>query len=200
MPLDTGLLYGEMIGSGVAHFAIAIGIGTLFSYLPYMPLSTKRLALIAAIVAISFAFQFGFLTFLQASSCDGVKDYGHILYGSLVAAAITAVMVAVPVFVEPLRLAISQVFVKHERLLSERERVLDTKLVGIVKETGAAAAAATADDSAAVVQTGGALSPTDYEVQTFREMMFGTAYWGAFAGAYGIGLGSLQAAKCRATK
>lgn len=199
MPLDTGLLYGEMVGSGVAHFAIAIGIGTLFSYLPYMPLSTKRLALIAAIVAISFAFQFGFLTFLHASSCDGVKDYGHILYGSLVAAAITAVMVAVPVFVEPLRLAISQVFVKHERLLSERERVLDTKLVGIVKETGTAAAAA-AGDTATTVQSGGALSPTDYEVQTFREMMFGTAYWGAFAGAYGIGLGSLQAAKCRATK
>jgi hypothetical protein len=198
MPLDTGLLYGEMIGSGVAHFAIAIGIGTLFSYLPYMPLSTKRLALIAAIVAISFAFQFGFLTFLQASSCDGVKDYGHILYGSLVAAVITAVMVAVPVFVEPLRLAISQVFVKHERLLSERERVLDTKLVGIVEETGAAAAAAAGDS--VPVQTGGALSPTDYEVQTFREMMFGTAYWGAFAGAYGIGLGSLQAAKCRATQ
>ena len=54
-------------------------------------------------------------------------------------------------------------------------------------------------------QTGGGLElpkplpAMEYEDQTLKEMMIGASYWAAFAGAYGIGFGSLMNTTCPAT-
>ena len=45
-------------------------------------------------------------------------------------------------------------------------------------------------------QKGGALESKEYEEQTMHEISAGSSYWGAFAGAYGVALGSLIAATC----
>ena len=56
------------------------------------------------------------------------------------------------------------------------------------------------------VQVGGARNPAtlqtaallqkDYDYQTFKEIAIGAGFWAAFGGAYGVGIGSLYAAKC----
>jgi hypothetical protein len=56
------------------------------------------------------------------------------------------------------------------------------------------------------VQVGGSRNPAtlqtaallqkDYDYQTFKEIAIGAGFWAAFGGAYGVGIGSLYAAKC----
>lgn len=205
MPLDTNLLYGEMAGSWIAHLAIPFATFMFVKALPYMEPMPRMLIFLGVCTVLSFACQFGFLAILQSSSCKGVKDYTSIATGSVIAALITAAMIAIPVFVEPMRLVVSQLLFRHKTLLTPQlarmndilletgERVLKASLT----EEAAAKAAADADR---IVQSGGAaISPEEYETQTFQEIAIGASYWGAFAGAYGIGLGSLVAAKCPAT-
>jgi len=114
-------------------------------------------------------------------------------------------MIAIPAFIEPMRLLVSQLFFRHKTLLTPQlaemnkilietgQRVLEKSLT----EDARREAEAKAD---IVVQHGGAaISPDEYERQTFQEIASGASYWAAFAGAYGIGVGSLIAAKCPAT-
>jgi hypothetical protein len=151
MPLDSSLLYGEMVASWILHacipLAVGLGIQTVFSLM--IP-GYKVLMLLGFTVAISFLIQMGLLTSLQASSCSGVQDVGAIAFGALESAGITAVMGAIPLFVKIAREAVSHLFIQS----GESE---------------------------------------------FVEQMIGMAYWCGFAGAYGIGIGSMTAAKCKAS-
>jgi hypothetical protein len=188
--MDTNLLYGEMAGSWLAHLAIPAAIAVLFSYLPSMETKTRGLILLGGTVVLSFLVQAGLLTSLQAAACKGVKDYGSIFAGAAIAATITAILAAIPIYFEPMRLAVSQLFIKHmPALTAESARV---------EKIASNAAEAYAEGGVTTVQRGGALSLEEYAEQERRELTIGTAYWTAFAGAYGIGLGSLIAAKCPA--
>jgi hypothetical protein len=198
MPLDTNLLYGEMMGSWISHLAIPFGASLVIGALPYMELSTKVLLLIAASIVLSFVAQFAFLMFLQASSCKGVQNYGSIFAGALIAAGITGAMVAIPLYVEPMRLAVSQLFGSHKSLLTPEQARMNEILTTAGK--GLVEASVPLTPIPDMVQKGGAsLTPDQYDNQTFKEMMIGSSYWAAFAGAYGIGVGSMIAAKCQAT-
>jgi hypothetical protein len=189
MPLDTNLMYGEMVGSWFVHLAIPIAVATLLSVIPGV--GKKVLILLFLTSVISFFVHFGFLTFLQANSCSGVKSYRTIFVGALLGAVLTFGMSAIPALFEPMRLVVSQLFGEHKSLLTPEMARINT----IVTRAGL-----DVTEHEPVLQQGGAaLSPEEYEAQTFQETVYGVAYWSAFAGAYGIGLGSLFAGKCPAS-
>ena len=198
MPLDQNLLYGEMFGSSLAHVAIAYGTYLLVNNSSIVAMATKVGVFLALFTVFSFVCQYAFLTTLQSSSCDGVKDYGKVFTGAMISAIITAGMVAVPAYVEPLRLVVSRLGMSHKTLLTP-------KLAAMYEEAAKGATAvfqASTGVDAAVAATGSssAITAEEYDAQTLQEIACGAAYWGAFAGAYGIGIGSLTAATCPATK
>jgi hypothetical protein len=194
MPLDINLLYGEMAGSWIAHLAIPFGTAMLVRNIGRMDSFTKVLIFLGLCTLFSFICQFGFLAILQSGSCEGIKDYSKIFIGAMVAATITAGMIAIPTFVEPMRLVVSNLFISHKALLTpELARINDI----LVKAGDDVLKASFVEPP---LQKGGAaISPEEYDAQTFQEIAVGASYWAAFAGAYGIGIGSLTAATCSAT-
>jgi hypothetical protein len=194
MGLDTNLLYGEMFGSWLIHLSFPVIASVVIGLLPYQPLSTRMWMLLGITVILSAITQFGFLAYLQSAACDGVKDYAPVATGAGIATLITALMTALPLFVQPLRLAVSQLFVSHKALLTPELEAFNKLMTDASIKTGEI-----------VSQKGGALTmpvplpPADYEDQTLKEMMIGASYWAAFAGAYGIGFGSLMNTTCPAT-
>jgi hypothetical protein len=202
MPMDTNLLYGEMAGSWLVHLAIPAAVAVLFSYLPSMSTKTRGYILLGGTVLLSFLVQAGLLTSLQAAACKGVKDYGSIFTGAAIAAVITAVLAAIPIFFEPMRLAVSQIFIRHMPELTEGAARLDavaSEAANVYTDGVISAEGQNQQEAGALLnQRGGALTSEQYAEQERRELTIGTAYWTAFAGAYGIGVGSLVAAKCPA--
>ena len=198
MGLDTNLLYGEMFGSWLIHLSFPVLASVVIGLLPYQPLSTRIWMLLGITVVLSAITQFGFLAYLQSAACDGVKDYMPVVTGTTIAIAITAAMTAIPLFVQPMRLAVSQLFMSHKALLTPELEAFNKLMAETSIKTGAIV-------GAQQPQTGGALTmpvplpPMDYEDQTLKEMMIGASYWAAFAGAYGIGFGSLMNTTCPAT-
>jgi len=187
MPLDTNLLYGEMAASWIAHLAIPFGASMVIRSV----LNTsdyKIIAFIGLCVALSFVCQFGFLTFLQSASCGGVKNYTQVAKGAFIAMLITVGAIAIPVYIESMRLVVSQLFGSHKMLMTPEMAREHAQIVSA------------SEQFAPAVQKGGAaLSYQEYDDQTFQEIAIGASYWSAFAGAYGIGIGSLFGAKCSAT-
>jgi hypothetical protein len=61
----------------------------------------------------------------------------------------------------------------------------------------AAANVLVVSDPPAVNQAGGGIKQNEYDDQVFQEFAIGASYWGAFAGAYGFGVGSLYAGSCK---
>jgi hypothetical protein len=198
MGLDTNLLYGEMFGSWLIHMSFPVLASVIIGLLPYQPLSTRIWMMLGFTVVLSLVTQFGFLAYLQSAACNGVKDYAPVATGTMIAGVITAIMVALPLFVQPLRLAVSQLFVSHKALLTPQFAEFNKVMTDASLQVGAIMAEGSK-------QTGGSLEmptplPTmEYEEQTLKEMMFGASYWAAFAGAYGIGFGSLMNSTCPAT-
>jgi hypothetical protein len=197
--MDTNLLYGEMAGSWLLHLAIPAAVAVLFSYLPTIDIKTRSYILLGGTVVISFLVQAGLLTTLQAAACSGVKDYGSIFAGAGIAALITAVLAAIPIFVEPMRLAVSQLFITHKPELTSHQVKVDRIMIDAAQRyMKEVVGTEEAEEPSVPLQKGGALTAAEYEEQERRELTIATAYWVAFAGAYGIGLGSLIAAKCPA--
>ena len=191
-----------MAGSWIAHLAIPFGTAMLVRSMGRIPAMTKVLIFLAICTAISFICQFSFLAILQSSSCEGIKDYGKIFVAAMIAASITAVMIAIPAFYEPMRLVVSNLFISHKTLLTPELAEINDILTKAGNDV--LKASLSADPVVApvpVVQQGGAaITPEEYEHQTFQEIAVGASYWAAFAGAYGIGIGSLTAATCGADK
>ena len=196
--LDINLLYGEMIGSWMAHIGIAVGVSMFLSALPmFQTVGTSFLKVavyLGCCMIASFITQALLLMILQSSSCSGMKSYFGVFVGAAIAAGITGIMMAIPAFIEPMRLVVSQLFGPHRILVSpEMERI--TSVV-----TDAAMSLSPSDSSSDTAGVGiqGGLKQSEYDQQTFHEITAGAGFWGAFAGAYGIGIGSLFAAKCPA--
>ena len=197
MPLDTNLLYGVMAGSWITHLAIPFATFLLVRSLPYMDLLPKTLLFLSICVVLSFGTQMGLLAVLQSSSCSGIKDYRSIAVGASIAALITAAIGAIPAFIEPMRLVVSQLIMRHKTLLTPQLAKMEALMSKTAEQV--LEASLTEDVATAVQKGGAAISPEEYETQTFQEIAIGTGYWVAFAGAYGLGLGSLLATKCPAT-
>jgi hypothetical protein len=184
MALDVSLLYGEMVASALAHIGVVFAVYMFIKAIPGLQGLTRSLVFIGSCAVLSLVVQALFLVVLQSSSCGGIKSYGGVAIGSAIACAITLVMVAIPLFIEPLRLVVSHLFIEHQPLVGP----VEAKQEAIVVEASTQIATTT--------QTGGGLTLEPYNEQVFTEMTLGAGFWGAFAGAYGIGVGSLWGAKC----
>ena len=195
MPLDTGLLYGEMVGSAIMHIAIPFAAILIIQSLRDIFPKQTALVFLGLCVTASFLVQMAFLTVLQANACSGVKNFGGIAQGALIAAIITGVLVAIPVFLEPMRHMVSQLFFDHQVLLTPELRMVHdivAKAGADIEKTGSGSG------STKMVGGGGAINEEEYDEQTLYELSAGSSYWGAFAGAYGVAFGSLMAASCPA--
>ena len=196
--MDTGLLYGEMVGSAIMHAAIPFAAVLIIkTFRDALPPQISLLFLAFCIVG-SFFVQMAFLAMLQANACSGIKNFAGIANGAGIAALITGGLVAIPVFLEPMRLMVSHLFFDHQVLLTPQlQKVHDiiakagTDVI-IASGSGSGSGSASASDK----QKGGSLSHEEYEKQTLNEISTGTSYWIAFAGAYGVAFGSLMAATC----
>ena len=208
MPLDPNLVYGTMVGSWIAHLAIPVAV--LIAVQQVGP-DNWKLWFILGCVGLSLLWQAMWLTVLQTSSCSGIKNVKGLAIGSLIAAAITAGMTLIPVYIEPMRLIVSQLLISHKTLLTPAVAHVNDALVDSGNKIFSASIlqnnpeptapamnhALNSGDPTAPAQYGGAaITPDEYETQTAQEIAYGTSYWAAFAGAYGIGIGSLFAATC----
>lgn len=192
MPLDTGLLYGEMVGSAIMHIAIPFAAILIIQALRDLFPKQTALVFLGLCVSASFLVQMAFLTILQANACSGVKNFGGIAQGALLAAIITGVLMAIPVFLEPMRHMVSQLFFEHQVLLTPELRVIHD----IVAKAGAEIEKTGSGSPGSGTMVGGAINEEEYDEQTLYEISAGSSYWGAFAGAYGVAFGSLMAASC----
>ena len=85
-----------------------------------------------------------------------------------------------------MRLIVSQLFIDHKIVYTAT----------LAKDESIITQAATAIVDNHQGQVGGGISEQEYDLQTFQEIAAGAGFWGAFAGAYGVGIGSLFAGKC----
>ena len=152
-----------------------------------------------SIIVISFVVQLAFLLGLQMVSCKGVKSYTMLLAGAFIGAVLTGAMIAFPTFIESMRLVVSQLFIDHKSLLTEKMAAIDAATTDAGLNVFRAEVKEANDLAAALPNQrgGGAITEDQYEHQTLQEMMIGSSYWAAFAGAYGVGIGSLVAVKCK---
>lgn len=170
-----------------------LAIATIFSgVLSSYPLSTRVWILIIASAVYTFVINMCVLTFLQTTSCDGLKDFGGIAVGAGISAILALFFMWIPTIWEGLRLAISQVFVDHHALLTPSEVAHEEVIVRAAKQFVGS------DVPSMPVQSGGKrLTPEEYDDQSFSEIKAAMSYMGAFAGAYGIGIGSRYAVTCK---
>jgi hypothetical protein len=198
--MDTGALYGEMAGSWLLHLAIPIGVYSALSSVLSGVGDTKTIMYIVLgiSIGISILVQLGFLTFLQALSCGGVKNIRGILAGTLAAAAITAFGAALPMFIEGLRLTISQIIITHLPIFTPQQFATYQKItedaIALASSDATLTQGATAQAQEMISKIG--LTPEKYEQQTLKETVAAMSYMSAFSGAFGIGIGSFYAGKC----
>ena len=184
------LLYGEMLGSAIIHAVAPMATFALGSVM--VPTMTKNgyiISLIAVCTVASFIIQFGFLSSLQQSACSGIKSMSSIAGGSLIAALITAAMIAIPVFVEPMRLMVTSVLGMEHKIILEAE---DERKQDILVD----AAEKVWHEGSPAVKTSSQPSVDELDIQTRREMAIGSAFWLLFAGAYGVGAGAMTSTSC----
>ena len=207
MAMDSSLLYWDMAISFVLHLVGPFAIATIFSsFLRDYPLSVRVWILIISSMVFSFIVNFGTLLFLQTTSCDGLKDAGGVAVGAGISAILTGFFMWIPSIWEGLRLSISQVFINHQSIMTPTEAAQDQilapasmKMLSIPTASAPPAAPlAIAVPPSWATQTGGKrLTPEEYADQTFNEIKSALAYMSAFAGAYGVGIGSRYAVKCK---
>jgi len=209
MPVNSSLLYGEMLASWLAHLAIPLFVSIMLPYFVRgISTTIKMLIFIGVCCVISFLCQAGLLTVIQASSCAGINNVGYIFIGAAIAAVITGSALLIPAFVEPMRLMVSQFFIRHLSLLTPELEAYQNKLVEMSNEIAVNEDAeklkepqepqkSQESQKPQKSQAGGGIKEAEYEHQTFQEFAVGASYWGAFAGAYGFGIGSLYAGRCK---
>jgi hypothetical protein len=189
MAVESAVLYGEMAGSWVLHLVIPLLASLILRVVPQS--APRILIFILIITVMSLVVQTALIAFLQQSACNGVKNYKSVLAAGGVAAVVTACMVAIPAYVEPMRLVVSQLFGDHKKLLSPEQAATNDAIIKASEKVSEVQTGPVPD-----VQVGGAMSVIEFEAQQEKEISYGASYWAAFAGAYGIAIGSIMAGKC----
>ena len=187
------VLYGEMGGSALAHFAIPILVGLA---LPILNIDYLQSAfyMLAGIVIVSFAVHWLFILGLQASSCKGIKDILGITYGAIGSTFVTLLLTVPAIYSESFRLLISQVFIRHKPLEGPDNDDLKSKMIAVAVKNGMDSAAATERATAQLEEM--FCTKKQYEDQTLMEMRLAAAFMAAWTGAYGVGIGSMMATNC----
>ena len=186
--MDSFLLYTDMIVSFLLHIVGTFAIASIFSmFLKGYELSMRVWILILGSMVFSFIVNFCALLVLQTTSCNGLKDPGGVAVGAGIGSIITGFFMWIPTIWEGLRLSISQVFVDHLSLMTPGEAAREGVIMDAAQQL-----------LAVPTQRGGKhITPEEYDNQTFYEITSAMAYMAAFAGAYGIGIGSRYAVNCK---
>ena len=210
MAAYINLVYGEMFGAWLFHLFIPFFLSKIvINMFGESSVFNKMIFLLGFSMILSFVCQFILLLIIQTNSCSTIKNIGNVALGSVIGAIIVGVMMCVPLFVEPMRLVVSQLYKPHKPLMSPQLEQLQKQLVYMsvptVQKGGAGSTETKAvspevpADTKVTSQKEPAppISPQKiYDMQTYDEFTFGGALWAAFGGAYGVGIGSLYAGKC----
>jgi hypothetical protein len=190
MGLDMNLLYGEMIGSAIIHSVLPVIIFVLGNILfDFMTSNGYTISLILLCIAGSFLVNFGFISSLQQNSCGGIKSIKSVATGAAIAALVTGALVAIPVYVEPMRLMVTSfIGIEHNILLNPKDAENQNDLEKVsVKIHGPRDQTLPDKDP---------IKPSDIDTQTRWEMAVGSSFWLLFAGAYGIAVGGIMSTSC----
>jgi len=185
------LMYGEMIGSAMIHGGLPIliyVIGTIM--VPTMTKSSYTLSLILLSIVGSYIVNFAFISSLQQNSCNGIKSVKSVAIGAAVSAFVTGALIAIPVYVESMRLMFTTFIGMEHKVELEPE---DARKQDILNE-----ASLKVWDRKSIPGSAGSSQPTPDEIdtQTRREMAAGATFWSLFAGAYGIAIGARMSTSC----
>lgn len=189
MALDTSLLYGLVVASAIGHAALAFLLYTVMRMTGYMGISALQVGL----CVVSFFIQFGLLAALQANTCGGMRDYGSVAKGAALSLLFVGAFTLLPVYVPYLREIVAWLAPRATAADAERARILEQAGINLQ-------AVSAGIDGAEKVMPPDVLTTSleAYNKEVFLATTKAVAFWAAFAGAYGIGVGSLVAAKCPA--
>jgi len=187
-----GLLYGYMFGGG------ALMAATAAMTVNFLPMSGAGKYIILGVYALfAFGIHMGFLTWLQAEVCSGVKSFRAIAVASFVGTAAAAGFMAMPLFMDWARLAFSDLVMTHYALLTPEVAEFAKKFVSVMRggalandiiETPEKSREKPVDQSLALKNL---LQQSQYDIQTVTETAISAPVWAFFAGALGIGAGNL---------
>jgi len=166
----------------------------------FLPMSGSGKYIILGVFALfAFGIHMGFLTWLQAELCSGVKSFQAIAVASFVGTAAAAGFMAMPLFMDWARLAFSDLVMTHYALLTPEVAEFAQKFVSVMrggaldekKDTSAM------PPSVSSLALKNLLQQSQYDIQTVTETAISAPVWAFFAGALGIGAGNLiSGAQC----
>jgi hypothetical protein len=208
--MDSNALYGYMVGAGLL---MAASIAMVTAFLPIEGMG-KYISL-GVFFVIAYGFHLGFLTWLQAEACSGVKSFKSIALGSLLGSLFVVGCVAIPLHMDWARLAFSDLIRTHYALLTPEVSDFARKFVSVMRQQGGAneqnqpslsnsetpvltetsksvtATATATAKSSDILALQELLDQTAYDKQTVTETAISTPFWAFLAGATGIGIGNL---------
>jgi hypothetical protein len=183
-----GMLYGYMLGGGTLMAAVA---AMTVNFLPMT--GSGKYVIIGVFAFFAFGIHMGFLTWLQAELCSGVKSFTAIGVASLVGTVCAAGFMALPLFMDWARLAFSDLVMTHYALLTPEVAEFANKFMSVMRggalnDIPNEKKEPSASSSLALKNL---LQQSQYDIQTVTETAISAPVWAFFAGALGIGAGNL---------
>jgi hypothetical protein len=210
--MDSNMLYGYMFGGGGLMAAVVMLLVTFMSIK-----GVGKYIILGIFFVLSWLVHFGFLTWLQAEACSGVKSFGSIAIGAFLGALFTAGCLAIPLHVDSMRLAFSDLLMTHYALLTPEVSEFARKFVSVMRGGAppelvdppvptappaslpipTAPPLPTAPTASKPFALRDLLDQAAYEKQTVAETSVAAPCWAFMAGAVGIGIGNLfSGSKC----
>jgi hypothetical protein len=203
--MDSNALYGYMIGGGLL---MAAAIAMLTAFLPME--GVAKYVSLGIFFVIAYGIHLGFLTWLQAESCSGVKSFRAIAIGAFLGTLFVAGCVAIPLHMDWARLAFSDLIRTHYAMLTPEVTAFARKFVSVMRQQGGATevdpsagltksetpdnsgpSKSIVSDPSKIFALQNLLDEELYKKQTTNELAISTPFWAFLAGAVGIGFGNL---------
>lgn len=187
------------------------GGGTLMAAVAAMAINflsiegSGKYIILGTFFVFAWIIHFGFLTWLQAEACSGVKSFRAIGLGSLLGSIFTAGCLAIPLHMDWARLAYSDTIFTHYAKLTPEVTAFASKFVSAMRQQGGAindglateapikptAPPAETQQPRDILALQKLLNEKEYDKQTAKETIFAAPIWAFLAGACGIGFGNL---------
>ena len=200
------------------------GGGTLMAAVAAMAINflsiegSGKYIILGTFFAFAWIIHFGFLTWLQAEACSGVKSFRSIGLGSLLGSIFTAGCLAIPLHMDWARLAFSDTIFTHYAKLTPEVTAFASKFVSAMRQQGGGlgddevlrkptappvlelpvetlrtptAPPALEQQPRDILALQKLLNEKEYDKQTVKETIFAAPVWAFLAGACGIGFGNL---------
>jgi len=180
-----------MIGGGLL---MAAAIAMLTAFLPME--GVAKYVSLGIFFVIAYGVHLGFLTWLQAEACSGVKSFRAIAIGAFLGTLFVAGCVAIPLHMDWARLAFSDLIRTHYAMLTPEVTAFANKFISVMKQQGGAidisgSSNSGVSDPSKIFALQNLLTEELYKKQTSTELAIATPFWAFLAGAVGIGFGNL---------